>query len=224
MMIRLPSKQKREQKMKYKIIGSGSKGNALLLENKILIDCGVSYRKIKNEDIKIVLLTHEHSDHLNKIAVRQFAQNRPMTRWCCPPYLVQSLVARGVDKSKIDVIKTGETLDYRAFQVTMIDLIHDVPNCGYTVKINGEKALYMTDTGTADHVTAKDYDYYFIEANYREQELKATIEQKLKNGEFSYETRVADTHLSEEQAIDFIIKNASDKSKVIYIHRHAEKE
>lgn len=49
--------------MNYEIIASGSSGNALLIENKILIDCGVPFSKISSfyKDIKAVLLTHVHS-------------------------------------------------------------------------------------------------------------------------------------------------------------------
>lgn len=49
--------------MDYKLIASSSKGNALLIENKILIDCGVTFSKLKEYiyNLKIVLLTHSHS-------------------------------------------------------------------------------------------------------------------------------------------------------------------
>lgn len=48
---------------KINIINSGSDGNATILFKEILIDCGVSYKKISNykKDLKIVLLTHIHS-------------------------------------------------------------------------------------------------------------------------------------------------------------------
>ena len=34
--------------MFYNIISTGSKGNALVIEDNILIDCGVSFTKLKN--------------------------------------------------------------------------------------------------------------------------------------------------------------------------------
>ena len=55
---------------------SGSKGNSLYLgtkETKILIDCGISYRKVVealNElevslsQIDAIFITHDHSDHI----------------------------------------------------------------------------------------------------------------------------------------------------------------
>ena len=42
--------------MVYKIIQTGSKGNALLLGDELLVDCGVSFKKLKDEKIRLVLL------------------------------------------------------------------------------------------------------------------------------------------------------------------------
>ena len=54
--------------MEYKIIQSGSKGNAVIINNNILIDCGVPYMKLKDylKDIEYLFITHKHSDHLKK--------------------------------------------------------------------------------------------------------------------------------------------------------------
>lgn len=62
--------------MNYEVISTGSKGNALLIENEILIDCGVSYRKLKEKSIKLILLTHEHKDHFNKNATSKSNSRR----------------------------------------------------------------------------------------------------------------------------------------------------
>lgn len=51
--------------MNYEVISTGSKGNALLIGNEILIDCGVSYKRLKDKHIRLILLTHEHKDHFN---------------------------------------------------------------------------------------------------------------------------------------------------------------
>lgn len=49
--------------MTYEVIQTGSSGNAVLINNEILIDCGVSWKKIQPhaKKLKLVLLTHEHS-------------------------------------------------------------------------------------------------------------------------------------------------------------------
>ena len=42
--------------MFYNIISTGSKGNALVIEDNILIDCGVSFTKLKNVDFTSVIV------------------------------------------------------------------------------------------------------------------------------------------------------------------------
>ena len=51
--------------MEYKIISTGSKGNAVVVDGRILIDCGVPFRRLESvyRDLDAVLLTHIHSDH-----------------------------------------------------------------------------------------------------------------------------------------------------------------
>lgn len=49
--------------MEYEILSTGSKGNAVVLNKSILIDCGVPFKTIEPYlyDLKAVLLTHIHS-------------------------------------------------------------------------------------------------------------------------------------------------------------------
>ena len=46
--------------MKNIVIASSSAGNAILLENGILLDCGIPYRKIKPylKNIKAIFISH----------------------------------------------------------------------------------------------------------------------------------------------------------------------
>ena len=65
--------------MNYKIIESGSSGNATIVEDAILIDCGVSFKKLRDcyKNLKLVLLTHIHSDNFNKATIKRLAKERP---------------------------------------------------------------------------------------------------------------------------------------------------
>ena len=46
----------------YNIISTGSQGNAVVIERKILVDCGVSFKALAAEcrTLKLVLLTQEN--------------------------------------------------------------------------------------------------------------------------------------------------------------------
>ena len=48
--------------MTYEIIETGSTGNAVVINENIMIDCGVSWKKIQPhaKKLKQVLLTHKH--------------------------------------------------------------------------------------------------------------------------------------------------------------------
>ena len=209
--------------MNYKILSSGSDGNGLIIEETILIDCGISFKKLKDDykKLKIVLLTHRHQDHFNKKTIKKLAIERPTLRFGCCEWLVKELVECGVEKKNIDVLEIGKIYDYRDFKVIPIKLYHDVPNNGYKLKINGNKLIYATDTNRIDHIIAKDYDFYFIEGNYEsDEELAQRKSDKLLSGEFIYEDRVKETHLSKVQATEWLMENMGENSKYIFMHEH----
>ena len=206
--------------MKFNILNSGSDGNGVIIEDIILIDCGISFKKLENyyKKLKIVLLTHKHSDHFNKVTIKKLAYERPTLRFACCEWLVDELVKCGVEKKKIDVLKIGKNYNYNAFIVEPIKLYHDVPQCGYKLKIGANRLIYATDTNRIDHIEAKNYDYYFIEGNYENEE-------ELHNRAIDeyYEKRVKETHLSKVQATEWLMKNMGEKSKYIFMHEHKER-
>lgn len=211
--------------MNYKIISTGSQGNAIVLNEIILIDCGVPFRELKDiyKDLKIVLLTHVHGDHFNKTTIRKLSQERPTLRFACCYWLVSELLQCGVSIHNIDSLEIGRIYDYSTFKVSPVKLYHDVDNAGWRVFQNAEKAIYMTDTVTLEGITAKNYDLYLIEANYITEELEERIRSKEAAGEYVYEYRVRNVHLSKEKADEWLYHNMGENSEAIYIHQHIEK-
>ena len=211
--------------MNYNIISTGSQGNAIVLNKIILLDCGVPFRDLKDvyKDLKIVLLTHIHGDHFNKTTIRRLAQERPTLRFACCSWLVSELLQCGVSVHNIDSLEIGRIYDYSAFKVSPVKLYHDVDNAGWRVLQNAEKAIYMTDTVTLEGITAKNYDLYLIEANYITEELEERIRSKEAAGEYVYEYRVRNVHLSKEKADEWLYHNMGETSEAIYIHQHIEK-
>ena len=49
--------------MTYEIISSSSKGNCIIVENILMLDVGVSYKKIKDKlkKIKLIFISHSHT-------------------------------------------------------------------------------------------------------------------------------------------------------------------
>lgn len=213
--------------MNYKILASGSTGNAIVLENKILIDCGVSFKTLKDyyKDLQLVLLTHIHSDHFNKSTIRRLVCERPTLRFGCCEWLVQELINCGVNKRNIDLFTHFEGMHYGIeFSVETFLLKHDVPNCGWQIMFdNGFKYFYATDTCSLDNIQAKDYDMYFIEGNYEDKdELEKRKQEHIEKGEFYYEDRVEKTHLSQVKATEWLMENMGENSQYIFMHQHKE--
>lgn len=207
--------------MKYEIIATGSKGNAVVVNDEILIDCGVPYKMIEPyaTKLKIVLLTHEHSDHFRKSTIAKLHFEHPALRFGCCEWL-KSKLENTIQESRLDIYHCGNIFRYADFDISPVQLYHDVPNCGYRIFKSSKKAIYMTDTKTVEGIVAKDYDLYMIEANYEEWELDDRLSRKLEKGQYAYEISAKERHLSEEQANEWIKKNNTNDGEVIYLHRH----
>lgn len=209
--------------MTYNIIQTGSKGNAAIINDEILIDCGVAWKKLKPyaKTLKLVLLTHVHGDHFKPSTVAALHRERPAIRFGCCEWMVEPLLGAGVDKKNIDVYTPEFLFVYPSVaSIRPCALSHDVPNCGYHIYKDDEILFYATDTGTLDGIEAKNYDLYLIEANHTRAELETRVAEKKERGEFAYETRAAANHLSREQAEDWLYQNMGANSQYVFLHQH----
>lgn len=212
--------------MTCNIIATGSDGNATIINDAILIDIGVTMKALRPyaKQLRLVLLTHTHSDHFKPATVRALAKARPALRWACCYWMVDILLASGVNIRQIDVITPGNAASYDGLAAVMPEkTLHNVPNCCWHVFSGNECMIYATDCGTLDGIEAKDYDLYLIEANHSRAELEARIAEKEAAGEYAYEIKAAENHLSREQAIDWLAANMGPKSEWIPMHEHKNK-
>lgn len=212
----------------FEIIATGSTGNAVVLNDFILIDCGVSYKALEPyiRKLKLVLLTHIHGDHFRESTIRKLAENRPRLRFAGCRWMARPLVRAGVKPENIDVLECdGTAYAYGVCNVVPVLLHHDVPNCGYKIEFPSDykKVFYATDTGNLNGISAKNYDLYMIEANYGEQEIRERIAAKKEAGEFVYERRALEYHLSREACDDFIYRNIGPNGEYVYLHEHVER-
>ena len=141
--------------MRFASLGSGSRGNALIVDvgdTRVLLDCGFSVKAtverlgrlgIAAESIDAVLLTHEHSDHLGSAA--RFA-----ARFGLPVYLTY-----GTQQALSDcwpncrLIDSHQTFAIGSLEVQAFPVPHDAREPVQYVFSDGCHRLgVLTDCGT----------------------------------------------------------------------------
>ena len=198
--------------MKYKIIASGSKGNAVIVGD-MLFDCGVGYNKLKDElyDIKYLLITHRHTDHLNVKTYQKIVKDFPRIK-TIGNYDVSRLVHLK------EIVGDSTKIKLKDRVIESFPCVHDVPCHGFVVTIKGKKLIYATDTQSLEHAPKVKYDYFFIESNYdlKKIELIRNKSRKL----YGYDAwSGAMRHLSSQDSRLFYYMNRKDRDS-LYVELH----
>ncbi len=133
--------------MKVVILGSGSKGNCTYIETKtkrILIDAGLSLLQIKNrlsqkgiifEGIDLILITHEHIDHISCLSSILAKTNATL---CIKEETFVEANRRlscALSHAKVHFINRDKRYTIDEVSFIPIELSHDATNCfGYILK------------------------------------------------------------------------------------------
>lgn len=211
--------------MKYEVIASGSSGNCLILNGIIALDVGVAWKQVAQyaKELRLVFVSHTHGDHIKPSTAYKLYTERPTLRFAGGSFMVNDFIRAGIPARNIDVLEPNTRHDYGAFQIEAFPLVHDVPNMGLKIWMGGERALYATDTGTMDGVEFPEADFYFLEANHTRAGIEASTAEKQARGQFAYECRAAQNHLSYEQAMDWLAQNAGPNSRYVLLHQHKDR-
>lgn len=190
---------------------SGSSGNSLFVETqntKILVDAGVSSKKIEQalQDINIepssldgVLITHEHTDHVQglgtfckKFNVPVFINEETLN---AIPKQRDKIPETNIKKFKVyDKFSVGD-LDIKPFSIP-----HDAANpCGFNIWKDNKKISIATDIGHMTNDILKNLEeslFIMLEANYDPEVLRCS------SYPFKLKSRIASPtgHLSNEIA------------------------
>jgi L-ascorbate metabolism protein UlaG (beta-lactamase superfamily) len=212
------------------VIATGSKGNAVLLNGKYLFDCGVPLGKLKHalKNIRIVFLTHAHSDHILRGTIGRIHDHRPSVLFACGRNLLVPLCGEcGVSPDNVILCEPGKPVSVHfgpeSIEFQCFDLIHNVENVGWVVKVEqGEHsgaAMYATDTQYIP-IDVPGLDLYMVECNYHAEELKQRRADKIAAGKFTYEDTVVASHMSAETVREYLSRNAGPNSQVVFLHQH----
>lgn len=199
------------------VLKTGSKGNCVIYHNTIAVDMGVSFKTIEpyKKQIQLVLCTHVHLDHLNIKTIKRLALERPALRFGIGIWLKD--LFEGI--KNVDILEPGLIYDYGQFKISPFKLYHDCKIYGYRIFKGDHKTFHATDSYTLNGITAKSYSLYCIEMNYSEEVINQRIAEKKKTGSFCYEIGASNSHLSEEQAKEWLFKNMGEESKVLRLHQ-----
>ena len=197
--------------MDYNIISSSSKGNCVII-NDVMVDCGVPFKNIKDHlyDIKYLLLTHIHSDHIRETTLNSIKSLFPRIT-IIGNYEVHQMF-------DVDIIcNAGYRVETDDYTFTPFDCVHDVVTYGFTWEYEGKSIIYATDTSTLEHAPKGPYDYLFIESNHCEKKLDLVMGDN-KGGYNPYLS--GKRHLSTQESKLFYYMNRRDRdSEWIELHK-----
>ena len=214
--------------MEFCSLYSGSSGNCLYVgseKTKILVDAGLSGKRIeaalseKNinpNEIKGIVVTHEHSDHTKGLGVLSRRYNIPIFANTKTWRAMHSSLGKIADEN-IKVFGSYKAFEIGDIVVNPFEVPHDAAEpCGYSFIKDKKKVTIATDIGyVTDEIknNIKDSDIVLIESNHDVDMLKV--------GPYPYELkrRVLSNvgHLSNENAGKAIIDVLSSKIKNILL-------
>lgn len=196
----------------YNIIGTGSTGNAVRIEN-IMFDCGLPFSKMK-EDLYLVdtlLITHSHTDHIKPPTLERIRKEFPMIKVFANANVAYQFEVDTVIGSCPFKLKGNRT-------VIPFDGVHDVPVTGYIVQMKNLNILYMTDTAKVDPPGEIPLDYIFLESNFDERKLREESKRYKRHG---YDPYLSVTrHLSTQKCKEFYyLHRRNPESVLIELHQ-----
>lgn len=169
--------------MDFFSVASGSSGNCICLGSDqchVMIDAGISGKRIEEgmntydyttSDMDGVLITHEHSDHIQGLGVvaRKYGLPIYATKGTADTILQSSSVGK-IDPSLFHVIEAGKTFFIGNLEIYPMSISHDAADpVAYLVSDGRHRVGVVTDLGyyDADIVSHMEgLDALLLEANH----------------------------------------------------------
>lgn len=217
-------------------IASGSSGNCIYTGSEkthLLVDAGISAKRIEEglrklqiegKDLQGVLITHEHSDHIQGVGVLARRYGLPIYATAGTIGRMKQMKSLGkVDTGLYHMIKADQKFTIGDVEVEPFRISHDAAEpVAYRFACAGKCAAVATDMGRYDDYIVeklKELDVILLEANHDIQMLEV--------GPYPYvlKQRILGEcgHLSNESAGQLLCKVLHDRVKKVYLG-HLSKE
>jgi phosphoribosyl 1,2-cyclic phosphodiesterase len=167
--------------MKVWVLGSGSRGNATVIDNgttRVLVDAGFSSRELKRrlaatgirpESIEGVIVTHEHGDHACGVG-------RAARRWKWTVHATRGTIENAFDLDAVEVrtFDAGATLTIGTMNLLTVPTSHDATDPVAVVATDvasGARAAVVVDLGRATvqlRNALRDVEVLVLESNHDE--------------------------------------------------------
>ena len=210
---------------------SGSSGNCSFIESdncKLLVDCGVSCKKVEEglssigtsvSNLDGILITHEHLDHVKALQVL-------CKKYDVPIYANEKTfnnIKQVIPEGSKRFFRTNESFDLKDLKVFHFDIPHDAADpCGFSIFHDDKKISVATDVGHIENNLFNNLvgsNFILLESNYEPEMLKCSMYP------YNLKRRILgpNGHLSNEDAanaISTLIKNGSSNISLGHLSQH----
>jgi len=219
--------------LKIGILGSGSKGNSLIVsagEEAVLVDAGFSRRELLRRlealefdpgKIRCVLLTHEHTDHIS--GARLFCDTLKIP--LCAAGSVLALLKKKGQRLPASLwsFEPGEQFKVGSFEIRTFPVQHDaIDPVGFVVGSSGVNVGIATDLGEISPMVRRNLvntEVLILESNYDPEMLRNSSRRPgLKNRINGF-----NGHLDNRSAARALESLLGDRSELLLLaHRSGE--
>jgi phosphoribosyl 1,2-cyclic phosphodiesterase len=216
--------------MRFASLGSGSHGNATLVEvgsTRLMIDCGFSCKEtekrlrqleVEPDSIDAILVTHEHSDHISGVA--RYSRRHGTPVWMTPG---TEAVHQGGKVAELNRFSSHASFSIGDIDIQPFPVPHDAREPCQFVFSSGQKRLgLLTDAGSITRhmvealegldalILEFNHDAGMLEEGPYPPGLKARV-----GGDFG--------HLSNHQAADLLGRLDLHRLKLLVVHTLAKR-
>lgn len=213
--------------VQFTILGSGSSGNCAYLETdeaRLLIDAGLSARQIRHrllaigrtpENLTGILVTHEHHDHIQGLAVLATKLNVPIYCNRLTKEAIELLVESPV---RCNIFSTGASFDVNDVRVDTFSVPHDAYDpVGFLLHTDAGRIGFLTDLGHATKLVierVRTANLLVLEANH---DLKLLQEDTRRPWSIKQRILSRHGHLSNAAAADAAEQIVSAELRHLYL-------